>query len=96
MLSVRSVLPVLAATAAALAAALAVASTDAVAQNCARDGGGGCKTDGARCNPPNGGMCYTVKEKRVLNCVCAVNKPPNALRNSQRPPRKNPNEAEPG
>ena len=80
MLRVRSVLPVLAASAAALAAAFAVTATDAVAQNCGKDAGGGCKTDGARCNPPNGGRCYTVKERRVLNCVCAVTRPPNALR----------------
>jgi len=74
------------AAAAAMAAAFAVASTDAVAQNCATDAGGGCKNDGAKCNPPNGGKCYTVKQRRVLACVCAVNKPPNALR-STRPSR---------
>lgn len=92
----RSFVPVAMAAAAAMAAAFAMISTDATAQNCGKDAGGGCARDGAKCNPPNGGKCYTVKEKRVLNCVCSVNKPPNALRTvrpsrpgEQQPPTEN-------
>ena len=61
----RSFVPVVLAAAAAMAAAFAVASTDAVAQNCATDAGCGWKNDGAKCNPPNGGKCYTGKQRRV-------------------------------
>lgn len=91
----RSFVPVVFAAAAAMAAAFAVASTDAVAQNCGKDAGGGCKNDGAKCAPPNGGKCWTVKERRVLNCVCSVNRPPNALRTrrpqrGQQPPTETP------
>ena len=91
MIALRSVLPAAAAAVAGLAAAFAVASSDASAQACQVDTGGGCKTDGAKCSPPAGGKCWTVKERRVLNCVCAVNKPPNALRTVRpRPPRDQP------
>lgn len=97
-MNLRSVLPVLAASAAALAA-LAVVASDASAQACQVDSGGGCKTDGAKCSPPKGGKCYTVKERRVLACTCSVNKPPNALRNTTRPNRSErpqPTETPPG
>ena len=95
MKALRAVFPVAMAAAGAMIAALAVVATDASAQSCQVDSGGGCKNDGAKCSPPNGGKCYTVKQRRVLACVCSVNKPPNALRGSRRPteqpPTENPN-----
>jgi len=90
MKALRSYLPAALAAAVAMAAALAIVSTEASAQTCPVDAGGGCKTDGAKCNPPAGGKCYTVKQRRVLACVCSVNKPPNALRSTRRPPRTDP------
>jgi len=72
----------------ALAALSFTYTPPASAQACAVDAGGGCLNDGKKCNPPAGGKCYTVKEKRVLNCVCATKKPPNALRIGEQRPRR--------
>lgn len=82
---ILSLLPVAAMAAGSLLAVAVLSASPSAAQTCQKDAGGGCKTDGARCSPPNGGRCYTVKERRVLNCVCSTTKPPNALRSTRRP-----------
>lgn len=82
---ILSLLPVAAMAAGSMLAVAVLSASPSAAQACQKDAGGGCKTDGARCSPPNGGRCYTVKERRVLNCVCSTTKPPNALRTTRRP-----------
>jgi hypothetical protein len=54
-------------------AAFALATHPAGAQSCAshQDAGGGCARDGVfACSPPAGGKCWTVKQERVVKCLC--------------------------
>ena len=59
--------------AALVTAACLIASPAAAA--CKEDSGGGCERDGLACSPPDNGKCYTVKQERVLKCMCLAAKP---------------------
>lgn len=56
----------------ALLQALLLASLPAAAAGCQKDSGGGCQNETRACSPPDGGKCYTTKERRVLNCRCML------------------------
>src|ERR1700685_3353094 len=60
-------------------ASICVVASPAWAKECVKDAGGGCERDGLACSPsddpPNAGKFLSVKQERVLNCICHYTKP---------------------
>ena len=55
-----------------VAAWLALAAAPASAQVCDKGEVNVCAVEGAKCAPPAGGMCKTIKAGGVPDCICQV------------------------